>query len=93
MGVNGSQGPQGAPGLQGPMGPSGYNGTQVAGQPGLPGSPGLPGPPGRPGAGNLTLCKYRKKKDAGQTTGHSADSEVMLREDEHLVRDKSVLQY
>lgn len=93
MGVNGSQGPQGAPGRQGPMGPPGYNGTQAAGQLGPPGPQGLPGPPGRPGAGNLTLCHYEKKKDSTQTAGASAVSTVILREDEHTVRDKSVLKY
>ena len=93
MGVNGSQGPPGTPGRQGPMGPPGYNGTQAAGQLGPPGPHGPPGPPGRPGAGNLTVCHYKNKKEAAQTPGPGADSVVMLREDEHRVADKSVLQY
>ena len=93
MGVNGSQGPPGATGRQGPMGPPGYNGTQAAGQIGPPGPQGQQGQPGRPGAGNLTLCRYEKKKDA-VSPGVGADSEVKLREDElSQVRDKSVLQY
>ena len=92
MGVNGSQGPPGATGRQGPMGPPGYNGTQAAGKLGPPGPQGRPGQPGRPGAGNLTLCSYENKKDA-VSPGTGADSVVMLREDEHQVRDKSVLQY
>lgn len=80
-GVNGSDGQPGPPGPQGLMGPPGYNATQTMG------APGPPGPAGRPGAGNMTLCHYDKKKEPDQTAGKSADSVVMLREDEHQVSD------
>ena len=78
MGFNGSQGPPGLRGSQGPRGPPGYNASQ---------SPGVPGPSGPPGAGNLTLCQYKNKKEAAQTAGSSADSVVILREDEHKVSE------
>jgi len=81
MGFNGSQGPPGPPGPEGPMGPPGYNASQSNG--GGSGAPGPPGPPGRPGPANLTLCQYKNKKEAAQTAGSSADSMVILREDEH----------
>ena len=84
-GFNGSDGQPGVPGPQGPMGPPGFNVSQV--RP-LPGSP---GPPGKPGAGNMTLCKYKNKKEPAQTAGVSADSVVLLREDEHKVSDCLVL--
>lgn len=81
MGLNGSQGPPGPPGPEGPRGPSGYNASQSSG--GVSGSRGPRGPPGRPGPGNLTLCQYKHKKEPAQTAGKSADSVVILREDEH----------
>lgn len=77
-GVNGYRGPPGSRGVQGPMGPRGYNASQ--------GLPGPPGPPGKPGVWNATLCQYKNKKEVAQTAGASADSKVILREDEHPVR-------
>ena len=76
MGINGSRGPPGPPGPEGLRGPPGYNATQSI----VP-----PGPPGRPGAGNLSLCQYKNKREAAQTAGNTADSVVLLREDEHPV--------
>lgn len=83
-GFNGSQGLPGAPGNQGPIGPPGYNASEGGGV------PGPPGPPGRPGADNLTLCQYKNKKEVAQTAGISADSVVILREDEHKVGQPEV---
>ena len=83
MGINGSQGPPGPPGPEGPRGPHGYNATLSGGV--GSGALGSPGPSGRPGAGNLSLCQYKNKKEAAQTAGISADSVVVLREDEHPV--------
>lgn len=80
-GVKGSDGQPGPPGPQGLMGPPGYNATQGMG------APGPPGPAGKPGVGNMTLCHYDNKKEPAQTAGSSADSVVMLREDEHQVSD------
>ena len=86
MGFNGSQGPPGLPGPEGPRGSPGYNASQSNG--GGSGAPGPPGPPGKPGPANLTLCQYKNKKEVAQTAGSSADSVVILREDEHKVRKK-----
>ena len=58
---------------------------QAEAESGGPGGPGPPGLPGRPGAGNMTLCQYKNKKETAQTAGDSADSVVILREDEHEV--------
>ncbi|KAJ7370661.1 hypothetical protein OS493_030775 [Desmophyllum pertusum] len=85
-GPPGNQGPSGPAGNQGPMGPPGYNASSSGGG---AGAPGLPGPPGRPGAGNLTLCQYKNKKEAAQTAGASANSVVILREDDHQVSNFS----
>ena len=84
MGFNGSQGPPGPPGPEGPRGPPGYNGSLSSG--GGSERPGEPGPPG-----NMTLCQYKNKEETAQTAGDSADSVVLLREDEHKVVCKAFL--
>lgn len=81
-GFNGSQGLPGPPGLVGPRGPPGVNASQAGGG-GIAGPPGPPGPQGIPGPGNMSLCQYKNKKEVAQTAGASADSKVILREDEH----------
>ena len=83
-GFNGSQGLPGPPGLVGPRGPPGVNASQAGGG-GIAGPPGPPGPQGIPGPGNMSLCQYKNKKEVAQTAGASADSKVILREDEHPV--------
>ena len=87
MGFNGSQGLPGPTGLEGPRGPPGVNATQTGGG-GIAGPPGPPGPQGIPGPGNMSLCQYKNKKEVAQTAGNSANSKVILREDEHPVWDR-----
>ena len=96
--MKGEPGPPGPQGQAGPPGPRGFNGTQgpmglpgPQGQQGLQGATGSTGingsqgPPGRPAAGNLSLCQYKNKRETAQTFGISADSVVVIREDEHPV--------
>ena len=47
------------------------------------GSMGPPGqaPQGSSGAWNVSLCQYKNKKEAAQTTGASASSRVTIRDD------------
>lgn len=93
MGLNGSRGPPGFRGPTGPQGPPGYNATQSSSGGssvhGSSGPPGPTGPPGSPGTGNLSLCQYKNKREPAQTAGISANSEVLLREDEHKVKAKT----
>ncbi|XP_058952935.2 uncharacterized protein [Pocillopora verrucosa] len=74
-GLNGSQGSPGPRGIPGAMGPRGYNASR--------GLPGPQGPAGTNTAWNVTLCQYKNKKEVAQTAGASANSKVILREDEH----------
>ncbi|CAH3044107.1 unnamed protein product [Pocillopora meandrina] len=74
-GYNGTQGPIGPPGVEGKQGPPGPQGPM--GPMGFNGSQGIPGP------GNMSLCQYKNKKEVAQTAGNSANSKVILREDEH----------
>lgn len=76
-GLNGSQGSPGPRGIPGAMGPRGYNASR--------GLPGPQGPAGTNAAWNVTLCQYKNKKEVAQTAGASANSKVILREDEHPV--------
>ena len=82
-GLNGSQGLPGPRGIPGAMGPRGYNASR--------GLPGPQGPAGKNTAWNVSLCQYKNKKEVAQTAGASANSKVILREDEHPVGSRHLL--